>query len=73
MNKFVSIDSFGNYVEDWKVSKPFNHIVINDFLERNVAVAVANEFPDFEDVSWRIYNNAIEIKKYKIIGINLAL
>ena len=63
IKKFISIESFAGYVEDWKISKPFNNIVLNDFLDKDIATAVSNEFPDFEDQSWRIYNNAIEIKK----------
>ncbi len=63
IKKFTAIDSFEGYVKDWKASKPFSHIVLNDFLDKDIATEISNEFPDFEDQSWRIYNNAIEIKK----------
>lgn len=60
---FISVESFDPFVDDWNSSKPFNHIIVEDFLNADLANIVANEFPPFEDPSWRIYNNAIEIKK----------
>ena len=40
---------------------PFPHVVIDDFLEHEVARKVAEEFPS-PDASWCFYNNPIEIK-----------
>lgn len=49
--------------QEFKNSKPFNHIVIDNFLNQDVAEKIANEFPPFEDNFWYEYNNQIEIKK----------
>lgn len=47
----------------WKAAKPFNHLVIDDFLSPQVAQAVAAEFPSFDSDEWRSYNNPLEVKK----------
>ena len=36
---------------------------LDDFLNKDIAITISKEFPSFEDDSWRIYNNPIEIKK----------
>ena len=61
--QFVNKIDFNDYKETWKLSKPFNHIVIDNFLSNVVLDEVVNEFPDFQNESWRLYNNAIEVKK----------
>lgn len=52
-----------NYKKKWDESKPFNHIVIDNFLCEHISKYVVDEFPAFDNDSWRIYNNAIEVKK----------
>jgi Rps23 Pro-64 3,4-dihydroxylase Tpa1-like proline 4-hydroxylase len=47
----------------WERSRPFNHLVFDDFLSEEIAAAVVEEFPAFDEDAWRIYNNAIEVKK----------
>lgn len=54
---------FNSFVERFRASKPFNHIVIDDFFEPQIAEGLAIEFPDFESEIWSEYNNPIEIKK----------
>lgn len=44
-------------------SKPFNHLVIDNFLTPYIANKIANEFPSFDDDFWYSYNNPLEIKK----------
>tara|TARA_A100001015_G_scaffold304966_1_gene396948 strand:- start:930 stop:1763 length:834 start_codon:yes stop_codon:yes gene_type:complete len=47
--------------EEWNSSKPFNHIVIDNFLEENTAEKVFNIFPsNFKE--WDFYCNPIEVK-----------
>jgi Rps23 Pro-64 3,4-dihydroxylase Tpa1-like proline 4-hydroxylase len=60
---YLSEVNLENYKEEWIESKPFNHIVIDNFLSKYIAEAVAIEFPDFDSDSWRLYNNSLEIKK----------
>ena len=45
----------------WKNSKPFNHLVIDNFLENSLATQVADEFPSINDDFWFYYNNAVEV------------
>lgn len=54
---------FDFYRSSWAAAEPFNHLVIDDFLALDVAEEVASEFPDFDNDAWRLYNNAIEVKK----------
>jgi Rps23 Pro-64 3,4-dihydroxylase Tpa1-like proline 4-hydroxylase len=61
--KNISEFSFQNSISDWVDSKPFSHLVIDDFLIENFAAEVAQEFPLYDDPSWKIYNNPLEIKK----------
>jgi hypothetical protein len=64
MNKnYVNKINFEDYINEWSENKPFNHLIIDNFLSKDVIDAVVNEFPDFDDESWKLYNNAIEIKK----------
>lgn len=44
-------------------SYPFNHLVIDDFLNIDIANKIAEEFPLFEERFWYSYDNPLEIKK----------
>lgn len=58
----VNYPSFEPFVEQWR-AEPFDHVVLENFLTNETAEAVVREFPDFDSEDWRIYNNAIEVKK----------
>ena len=60
---FLNAINLENYKKQWTESKPFNHIIIDNFLNAIISQDVAKEFPNFESDSWKLYNNAIEIKK----------
>ena len=60
---YLNTRDFVAYLDEWNISKPFNHFVIDDFLRNDVITDVVKEFPDFDNESWKLYNNAIEIKK----------
>lgn len=49
--------------EQWDNAKPFNHIVIDNFLPEDIVEKVAEEFPHFDDKFWFEYSNPLEIKK----------
>lgn len=50
--------------EEFRSSQPFNHIVIDDFLEPDIANKVLSEFPNYDDSVWSAHwKNAIEDKK----------
>lgn len=59
----IAYSNLEPFVEQWRKAEPFNHLVLQNFLKSDVVDAVIKEFPSFESDDWRIYNNAIEIKK----------
>lgn len=61
--QFLNANDFGSLKASWDSSTPFNHIVIDNFLKDELASEVAAEFPGFDNDAWRVYNNAIEVKK----------
>ncbi|MBX3017666.1 MAG: 2OG-Fe(II) oxygenase [Bdellovibrionaceae bacterium] len=44
-------------------SAPFNHLVIDDFLDSQLASEVSSEFPEFSSPIWYSYENQIEDKR----------
>ncbi len=62
-SNYINKIDFANYKKEWSESKPFNHIVIDNFLCEHINKSVVDEFPSFDNESWKIYNNAIEVKK----------
>lgn len=48
---------------EFRQSKPFNHIVIDNFLEGDLIEKIEEEFPEFEDRFWKEANDFVEIKK----------
>lgn len=42
---------------------PFDHMVIDDFLEPRVADQLESEFPEFNSSLWYNYDNPLEVKK----------
>jgi len=43
--------------------EPFDHWVIDNFLEYDHAKALAKEFTNYHDNEWYVYNNPLEVKK----------
>jgi Rps23 Pro-64 3,4-dihydroxylase Tpa1-like proline 4-hydroxylase len=49
---------------EFNTAKPFRHVVIDNFFQEDVALQLANEFPDYNDPNiWSVYKNPIENKK----------
>ncbi len=48
--------------ETFQCAEPFNHIVIDNFFNENVAHALVEEFPGLDSQTWYTYDNAIEKK-----------
>ncbi len=44
-------------------SDPFDHIVIDNFLDENLAKKLSSEFMDYDSPNWYCYNNPREHKK----------
>ena len=49
--------------KDFYTAKPFNHCVIDNFFQPEIAEQLANEFMPYDSDRWHVYNNAIENKK----------
>lgn len=45
------------------MNEPFDHWIIDDFLNKDLASQLANEFPNYESPNWLTYNNPLEHKK----------
>lgn len=50
-------------VATFKGNSPFDHTIIDNFFESEVAEALESEFPAFDSSVWHQYDNAIEVKK----------
>jgi len=55
--------SFKDLAPQFNAAKPFHHVVIDNFLQDDIARAIAAEFPEYNGPVWNEYNNAIEVKK----------
>jgi hypothetical protein len=47
----------------FKGNTPFDHCVIDDFLNLETLNFIIDEFPDYNDVIWHVYENPLEHKK----------
>lgn len=61
--KFVNVDALNNSLDSFKGNLPFDHCVIDNFFDVEIARHLENEFMDYEDGAWYYYKNAIEDKK----------
>jgi len=52
----------------WQNGKPFNHLVIDNFMPEDVAEEVARQFPQADSDFWYEYSNPL--KKLVQIGTN---
>lgn len=56
-------DYIKNNIDVFRSSKPFNHLVIDNFFIDDIANKLVKEFPDYNSSHWHVYDNAIENKK----------
>lgn len=54
-------------------NNPFDHIIIDDFLEENLADKLSLEFMDYDDPKWYCYNNPSNTKKPQTSGTSFHL
>ena len=59
----INIKNLTDACSKWAESKPFSHVVVENFFEGNIAKKLETEFPDFDSQIWHKYSNAIEVKK----------
>jgi Rps23 Pro-64 3,4-dihydroxylase Tpa1-like proline 4-hydroxylase len=58
-----SDDDFFNHAQQFRNAEPFNHIILDNFLDEDVARTISEEFPAWDNEAWYSYNNAIEKKR----------
>ena len=51
------------FASQFQNAKPFNYIVIDNFLSEELATKLESEFPDYNSDFWHVYKNQIEDKK----------
>lgn len=51
-----------NLKSDFISENPFNHVIIENFLDEKVAIELSKNFPNEKDERWTHYNNPIEKK-----------
>lgn len=54
--------SLVGYKDLFSSSGPFNHVVIDDFLDLDFARDLSTFFPSERDVTWWAYDNPLEMK-----------
>ena len=54
---------FSSVLKNKIISRPFDHIIFDNFLDKNFLNKVLNEFPEFNDKIWHEYSNFCENKK----------
>ena len=50
-------------LKEFKKNKPFDHCIVDDFLEESILKKIVREFPKFDSKDWHVYKNALEDKK----------
>lgn len=64
MNDFLNNQDWGRLRDEFLVAKPFNHVIIDNFWNEDVASKLVSEFPDYDSSAWTThYNNPVEDKK----------
>jgi hypothetical protein len=61
---FVNIKNLERSFVGFKTASPFSFCIIEHFFEKDIALGLEKEFPEYDSDKFNgIYNNAIEIKK----------
>ena len=58
-----TIKNLENSSKQFLESKPFNHIIIDNFFNEDVANKLSNDFLSFDSKDWFEYDNNLELKK----------
>jgi len=61
--KIINLENLEESLRNYGKHKPFDHCVIDNFFDIDFANKLEDEFPDYDDDSWYIYDNPLENKK----------
>jgi hypothetical protein len=59
----INLENVRSSLKCYLGNTPFDHCVVDDFFQKEVAYQLSDEFPEYESDEWYCYNNAIEHKK----------
>jgi len=59
----INYDNFDKYLQLYGKEGPFDHCIIDNFFEEDVAHALEAEMPSYNSEEWFFYKNSIEHKK----------
>ena len=60
---FINLKNIKKSLKEYSKEGPFDHCVIDDFFELEIAKNLEKDFPDYNSDFWFKHNNAIEVKK----------
>ena len=60
---YLNIDNIKKSLEDFRGNAPYDHCIVDDFLDHKIADQLQSEFPAYENPKWFVYKNPIEDKK----------
>ena len=53
------------HADEWRTAQPFPHVVIDNFLDADVAGAVERDFPLLNDIDWVVRDNKNNIRRFQ--------
>jgi hypothetical protein len=53
------------HAPEWKTAEPFPHVVIDNFLNEDVARAVERDFPVLDSIDWVVRDNKNNIRRFQ--------
>ena len=63
ISELIDEENLESQVQNFRGAKPFDHAVIDNFFDEELAMRLAEEFPDYSSDIWREYMNPLEDKK----------
>ena len=62
-NQLINFSSLEKEAKKFKLKKPFNYCIVDNFFKLSFAKKLESEIPNYSQDIWHGYNNAIEYKK----------
>lgn len=59
----INFEKLSHSLKTFVHNKPFDHSIVDDFLDTSVAELLSSEFPAYDDACWYVYDNPLENKR----------
>lgn len=59
----INLSNLTKSFETFRTAEPFNHCVVDNFFDQDIAETLESEFVDYNSDKWFCYKNALEDKK----------